>query len=266
MPQPVTAALVQQLDRVDALSTRLDALILKPPPPGSAAFVDKNDRLRVLAHDLAPTYLVAALDHLRAWRTLLHAGEVPMYAHMSLLRTAHESALAALWLVEPGVSADERCARGVAAQLADYKERRNVEVAMAITSAPPPAQTAVQRHAALLAVAEQRGLTKASQKGQAVLITPCLPAVELFDWFEPVHDDSNAKGSYLYRLYSGFAHAKQWVLALLGAQRITPFDEVGRAVAVAPGSDLLTVIATERTVDAVERAVAACEELHRPTG
>src|SRR5262245_56280211 len=34
---------------------------------------------------------------------------------MSLLRTAHESALVGLWLVEPGVSADERRARGVAA-------------------------------------------------------------------------------------------------------------------------------------------------------
>jgi hypothetical protein len=40
--------------------------------------------------------------HLHAWRFLLEAGVMPTYAHMSLIRTAHESALLAYWLVEPG--------------------------------------------------------------------------------------------------------------------------------------------------------------------
>jgi hypothetical protein len=103
-----------------------------------------------MAYDSAATYLSAALDHMRAWRTLLHAGEVPTYAHFSLLRTAHESALIALWLLEPGLLADERRARGLAAQMADYEEKRKFQEDMAVMAVPPPAQTAAQRPAHLL--------------------------------------------------------------------------------------------------------------------
>ena len=145
MPQAVAAALTRELNRVDALWARLDTLVLQPAPQGSAAFVDRNDKLRSFAHDLAATYLRAALDHVRTWHTLLHAGKVPIYAHMSLLRTAHESAFVALWLVEPGVLADERRARGVAAQLADYDARRKFEADIGVTAVQPPAQTAAGR-------------------------------------------------------------------------------------------------------------------------
>jgi hypothetical protein len=65
-----------------------------------------------------------ALDHLLAWRSVLRAGVMPAYAHMSLLRTAYEAALLAYWLVEPGVDPATRHARGIAAREADYKERR----------------------------------------------------------------------------------------------------------------------------------------------
>ena len=131
-----------------------------------------------MAYDLAATYLRAALDHVRTWRILLRAGEVPSYAHFSLLRTAHESALIALWLLEPGASADARRARGVAAQLADYEERRKLEEDMAVTAATPPAQTAAQRQAHLLTLAKQQGLTRPNKKGETVLITsmPRAPA------------------------------------------------------------------------------------------
>ncbi len=265
MSQAVADALVQELNRVEALWARLDGLVVQPPPPGSAAFVDKNDTLRALAHDLAAMYLRASLDHLRAWRTLLHAGDVPIYAHMSLLRTAHESAFFALWLVEPGVSADERRARGVAAQLASYEERRKFEADLSRATPPqPPAQTATQRRTQLLALAEQQGLTKINRKGQAVLITQLLSAVELFERFEPVPADSKAKGSYLYRFHSGYAHAKPWAL-YQGAQRVAPFDATGRAPALVSSNDQVTLHATRRIINAVERAMAACEELHRPT-
>lgn len=265
MPQAAANALVHDLHRVDDLWTRLDVLVVQPAPPRSPAGREKSDKLRAMAYDLAATYLRAALDHMRAWRTMVHAGEVPTYAHFSLLRTAHESALIALWLLEPGLSADERRTRGVAAQLADYEEKRKLQEDMAVTAVPPPAQTAAQRQAHLLTLARQQGLTQPNRQGKDVLLTPMPSAVELFTHFEPVREGSKAKGSFLYRFYSGYAHAKQWALTL-GAQRMAPFDATGRALALVSSNDEATVAATHRTMSAIERAVVAYEELHVGSG
>ena len=72
MPQAVANALVQDLHRVDDFWKRLDVLVLRPAHPGSPADVEKSDKLGAMAYDLAATYLRAALDHMRAWRILLH--------------------------------------------------------------------------------------------------------------------------------------------------------------------------------------------------
>ncbi len=265
MPPAVAEALAREVGRTDALWARLDAVLLRPDLPGSPAASEKRDRLGAFAYDLAATYLRAALDHIRAWQTLLlRAGEVPSFAHFSLLRTAHESAFVALWLMEPGRPAEERLARGVAAQLADYEERHKLEVDMGMTAAQPPGRTAAQRRTQLLEDAERHGLTKVNGKGKTVLTTPLPSTVELFTRFEPV--PPNTKGSYLYRLYSGYAHAKQWAVTL-GAQRVAPFDETGRTLALAGSGDTATswtLWMTRRTINAVERAVAACEALHQP--
>jgi hypothetical protein len=196
----VAEALAREVRRVDALWARLDAFLLRPDPPGSPAASEKRDRLGAFAYDLAATYLRAALDHLRAWQALLlRAGEVPSFAHLSLLRTAHESAFVALWLMEPGVPAEERRARGVAAQLADYEERHKLEADMGVTAVQPPARTAVQRRTELLASAERHGLTRVDSKGKTVLATPLPSTVELFTRFEPA--PPGTKGSFLHRLY-----------------------------------------------------------------
>jgi hypothetical protein len=260
MPQAVANALVQDLHRLDDLWKRLDVLVLQPAHPGTPADVEKSDKLGAMAYDLAATYLSAALDHMRAWRTLLHAGEVPTYAHFSLLRTAHESALIALWLLGPGLLADERRARGLAAQMADYEEKRKLQVDMAVMTVPPPAQTAAQRQAHLLKLAKQQGLTQPNKKGKDVLLIPMPNAMELFTQFEPMRKDSKARGSYLYRFYSGYAHAKQWALTL-GAQRMAPFDATGRTLALVSSNDEAMVAATHRAINAIERAVVAYEQL-----
>jgi len=266
MPPAVAEALAREVRCTDALWARLDAVLLPPDPPGSPAASEKGDRLGAFAYDLAATYLRAALDHLRAWQTLLlRAGEVPSFAHLSLLRTAHESAFVALWLMEPGVPAEQRRARGVAAQLADYEERHKLEADMGITAAQPPGRTAAQRCTDLLAEANRHGLTKVDSKGNTVLTTPLPSTVDLFTRFEPA--PPGTKGSYLYRFYSGYTHAKQWALTL-GAQRVAPFDQTGRTLALAGGGDtatLWTLWTTRRTINAVERAVAAYEALHQPS-
>jgi hypothetical protein len=183
MPQAAANALVRDLRRVDDLWTRLDILVLQPAPMRSPARTERGDKLGAMAYDLAATYLRAALDHMRAWRAMVHAGEVPIYAHFSLLRTAHESALIALWLLEPNLSAHERRARGVAAQLADYEERRKLEEDLAVTAVPPPAQTAAQRKTHFMKLAKEQGLTQPNRKGEDVLTTPMPSAVELLYLF-----------------------------------------------------------------------------------
>lgn len=262
MSPPVVSQLVSDLARLNSLSARLHAAARGSPPDESPAAADKRDKIRAYAHDLAAMYIQAALDHLNTWRVLLHAGCVPIYAHFSLLRTAHESAYMALWLMEPGMSADERRTRGIAAQLDDYDERRKMEDDAGIQSVAPPGQTGAQRHAALLAEAQRLGLTRVDQRGRTVLRVTMPSTVDLFGDLEP--SPHGTKGSWWYRLYSGYAHAKQWVLTM-GAQQAAPFDAYGRTTAVVTSNDSLTIEATHRTVNAVERAVEAYEEKHQPS-
>ena len=144
-------------------------------------------------------------------------GLVPVYAHMSLIRTTYESALLSYWLLEPGLVPNGRRARGVAAQVADYDERRKFEEAAGIKIAPPPpGKLAAQRLADLKAVSTQLGLTRQNKKGETILVVTVPATVDLFDKYEPAMP--NAKGQWRYRLYSGYAHAKQWATTI-GAQR-----------------------------------------------
>lgn len=256
----VAAAVRQDLARVDELWRRLDVVVLTPPAEGSAAQQELGQPLRAYAHDHASTALRAALDHLRAWRNLFTAGEVPMYAHLSLLRTAHESALFAYWLAEPGIDADTRRARGVAAHADDQDERRKCEKAMELAKPALPAKLAVDRLAELMAAAAQCGLVGPNKKGDPVLTTTAPAAVELFDMYETVRPP--AKPQSIYRWYSGYAHAKQWAL-MMGAEPQAPFDSSGRTIALSQASDMAALASTRRTVDAVDRALSAFERLRK---
>jgi hypothetical protein len=71
----------------------------------------------------------------------------------------------------------------VAAQAADYDERRKFQDAGQIPK-PPPAKLAVDRLADLLAEARQRGLTKLNRKGVDVLSVTLPGTVELFNLYE----------------------------------------------------------------------------------
>jgi hypothetical protein len=91
-----------------------------------------------------------------------------------------------------------------------------------------------------------------------VLKIPVPGIVELFDRFEPA--DAPAKGQWRYWLYSGYAHGQPWVLTL-GAEQMVPFDAAGHAIALAQPLDSISVDATQRYADAVERAMDAYEGL-----
>ncbi|GHJ11454.1 hypothetical protein TPA0907_58210 [Micromonospora humidisoli] len=258
------ATMFRDLAEIDQLWQRLDVVVLTPSAKGSAASVETTDRIRAYAYDQATTALRAALDHLRAWRTLLTAGEMPAYAHLSLLRTAHEAALFAYWLVDPSIEADARMGRGVAAQAADYAERRKFEEAAGRTTADPPSKLAVDRLSDLMAAARGLNLVRQNRNGIDVLTVAVPPTVELFDRYEPVRPGP-AKAQYLYRLYSGYAHAKQWA-TMLGAAKQAPFDPCGRTLALTQGIDLVAVAATQRVIVAVGRALDALERLRQGPG
>ncbi len=115
------AAIDVQFARVRELWRRLDDALLAAPTPGSVSDQDHSsgDRLAACSHDLAATFLRATIDHLVTWDKLLgdpgngRPGFQPTFAHLSLLRTAHESAWLAYWLTEPGITPDRRLARGL---------------------------------------------------------------------------------------------------------------------------------------------------------
>lgn len=256
------AALRRDLARLDGLRTRVGIPTFASAPVGSRAANDLAEPERAYAHDQAIGSINAALDHLIAWRELLlTAGIMPMYGHMSLLRTAHEAALRAEWLMDPAIDDDTRRARGVAVQLEDYRERRKFEDSVGGPRVPLKGASAARRIDDLMAAASGMGLTKKNVKGDDVLATTVPSTVDLFDMHET--DGPMQKGQGIYRLESGYAHAKQWAL-IQGAEQAAPQDGSGRTIARLQPSEKLAAALTKRCVDAVERALVALEALRQP--
>lgn len=247
------ATLNKDFERVQELWQRFDVAVTTPAATSSASAVEHGDQLTAFAHDLAAASLRAVIDHLVTWHRVISNGFSPTYAHLSLIRTAHESSWLAYWLMEPGIDAATRLARGVAAQRDDYDERRKIEEAPGGPQYQPPAKSAAERLNDLMTEAAARGFTKLNKNNQPMLITPLLSAVELFDKYESV---TNGRGSYLYRLYSGYAHGKQWALTQ-GAQAAGPSDAAGNTLASIEASAEWAVAATQRVVNAMEKAVDA---------
>jgi hypothetical protein len=144
------------LARLNDLRDRRGVITFTAPAPGSRAARDLADPARAYAHDQAIGCIKAALDHLVAWRALLVDAKImPTYAHMSLLRTAHEAALLAQWLMDPSIDDDTRRARGIAAQFADYQERKKFEDSIGGPRMPLSGKSAADRITDLLATAAQ---------------------------------------------------------------------------------------------------------------
>lgn len=219
-----------------------------------------SDPLATYAFHLGASNIASALDHLRTVAQVVQTAVIPAFSLMSLLRTGHECALVANWLLDPTISDDERVARGVGAQLAEYEERRRFEVCFA-HGGQAKGTTAADRIEALLQVAGASGFAKVNAKGVLVPTVPLPKAVPLFDEFESTVE---VKGSWLYRYYSGFAHGKQWAL-LLNATRQTEFDRNDHAVARIESSDVAMVVSMGMATDAALRAVSSYARLRTNT-
>lgn len=262
-PPQVVAAVLTDLARLDQIRQAFTAAVTATAHPASAATTERADEFAALAYDLAATFITAAADHLIAWRALVaDARTVPSFAFISLCRVAHETAFSALWLLEPVPTVADRAARGLAAQLDDYDERRKLGAALGVTALTGDARMAGERYDDLLALAQRRGMTKPNKNNVHLPAVAMPSVVELFDRFEPTRP--GAKGSYLYRLYSGYAHGKQWA-TVQGAQQVTALDEHDRALALVRSNPAALIAATHKAMTAFDRAVAAFVALHAPT-
>ncbi len=246
-----------QMDRlgvsIHLMHQRMASVIQNGPEPGSEAAdaLAEPDSLQARPFQLAGAFLASSLDHLVTNVNVIASRTIPAFSLMSLLRTAHETALNALWLVEASITVKERMERGVGAQFADYEERRKIENAMGRTN-PEFGKLAIDRRRDFMNVADEHGMAKLLGSGELGPTCPLPSVVDLFNRYESGDElgGQQSRGEVWYRLYSAFAHGKQW--HLLGAGQVRA---KGTVAAIEADENLLLLTAT-RARSATERALS----------
>lgn len=242
-----TQTLVATLAQVPRIREREQNLLHDGPQPGSVA-----DRTRQLPSGRYPEifasqFLVVAGDNLLTWHTVLHAKVQPGWGHLSLVRTAIECVVNARWLLDPGLTWATRVARGLAAQRADYDERKKFEGARSGQPQPePPGKTAAQRLADLERERVANGIANESMNATKASA-------------DYLVGSGNGEGTY--RLLSAFAHGKQWSLlasdkAILLGMNPPPQAHVGQVTArddVSVGMTDIAVGTYAAAIDDLER-------------
>lgn len=254
----ILKALTHAVTRIDALVTRCEAVTAANPRPGSRASIDQaishpGPKTPEIPHGrfplmLATTAVGVAADHLRTFAGVLRAGSLPMYASLTLLRTALETAAFCRWLVDPALSPEERVARGIAAQLDDYDERGKFEDAFAPKeprSGGLPAIVAREWRSGAERLAELAADLE-SPKAVAKLFDG--PTAMVRDYGPP---DDRRDPSWSYRLASAFSHGKTWALLAM---------TLGKSTQIAPGVRRGPVSANEGVVLVIAgRAIAGVD-------
>lgn len=245
---PAAAARLRaMLEIVPELTRRRVAAIQAEPAAGSLAAADEALPDARLVTIYAGQALTMAIDHLSAWRLLINGPEVPIRAHLTLLRAALEGAVRCRWHVDPTVDSGTRVGRGFAERRDDQRERRNFETSAEGGTKPATrGMTGAQRLAALddpAAVAEREaaGVRSVAYAGTTSLMT----AYGLEPWF---------------RLASGLAHGKEWTLAATRLEP-TPGQPPGSKLrsGVFSASETVAVAMTTVALDAIGQALGELE-------
>jgi hypothetical protein len=242
----ITALLRQALQRVPALRDREQAVtLLAQNGPGSLAEMDQRDAQGRYVCELAQGSISVAGDHLESWRRLIEAGTQPGFSHMTLLRAALEGSTWARWLLDPSATSAQRIQRGVAAQVADYDERRKWEAATGIDSLPRTGNARSGR--------QRRDDVARARDAGGVQVISVMPFVDLCKRYAI---GGSFGGESLYRMASGFAHSKQWILLLSDAdlhpELVLPTGAIaGRVTA----DDRISAVVTALAVKTFEAAV-----------
>jgi hypothetical protein len=247
---PRTAAMIRRLlAEVPGLWAREQAVVrANSHEVGSSAEIDNRHALGRFTWELAGQALGVAGDHLETWRRLIEdAHAQPGWAHVTILRGAMETACLCRWLVDPTVSSAERLQRGVAAQLADWDERRKFEETTGVDKRPPrgKAKTAAER---IKKIVDERDAS-----GIGVVRPPLL--VDLCRDFAI----SSLGGLGAYRLASGFAHGKQWTLLVSDATAPEGVDANEPGPRSVSASDNVTAVITACAVRTFAVAVSEFE-------
>jgi len=203
MSTPVLPELVDALRAIEPLTPRLQTATVTRP--GSQAERDAKVRVGRHALELAIAALAGGLDHLEAWRQLvLGAGVLPPFAYVTLIRVSIEGAVVGRWLLEPGLTRDERRSRGLGAQRADCDERRKFEEQRGM-GVPVSGKRAADRISDLEKMANRLGL--------AIRRPP--DRTRLFELYAIPRAGSlkhPTLGADLYRVLSGSPHGRQWTM------------------------------------------------------
>lgn len=245
MDPEATVALRRAVARADEIHVRVQGVPRKPPA-GSPAASDAaipHARWVLLSASMA---IGVASDHLTAWKLVVDGGLIPIYSPMTLLRSAFEGAVVCRWLVDPRPTPLQRVARGVAAQVADYDERRKWELAVGAPERPTGAgKSGTDRLAELRASRQRDGIPVVQMPGSTDLA---------MRFGAPGYRDVSG----FYRLMSAFAHAKPWALH---ATKLGPAAETAEGLlgGLVTGSDQVLVGTTVLVAGLVETAVMDLE-------
>ena len=197
----------------------------------SDAARDSAVRNGSLAWSFGAAALQVGFDHLRAWRHLHASGMQPPFAHWTLLRGAVEGAVVTRWLCSASTT-NERRARGIGAQLADFGQRQGFEARVVATmpKVAAPRVSAHERISRLRAEADADGLHGERLPGPTSLVTSLAPPAEL--------SGAKVDAEVLYRILSAFAHAKMWAMPVANdvvrGEKVELAPELAVTVVTAP--------------------------------
>jgi hypothetical protein len=246
MESKAVGELKRAVERADAIRERLGRMT-HDPRPGSQAAIDAAIPHARWIQMSASVALAVASDHLTSWKLIVDGRVIPIYSPMTLLRAALEGAVMCRWLVDRRPGSRDRVARGLAAQLADYDERRKWEVAIGAPERPPSAgKSGADRRADLVTARDSDGIPIVRLPG----------ATDLARGFgAPGYRDISG----FYRLMSAFAHAKPWALHATELGPAVPTAVPGVHGGRVTSSDAILVRATHLVAGLVETAVMDLE-------
>jgi hypothetical protein len=250
----IIASIRLLLTGIDDVSHRRAVTLRAEVSPDSLAAADEKlpDARYVTIY--AGQALATWMDHMTAWRLLAHGPEIPIRAHLTLLRSALEGAVRSRWHVDASVDSGTRVGRGHAARRADQEERRKFEASQERgrrPGRPVRGRTAVERLAELDDPAAVRRLKAAGVRTVGFTdITTLMVVYRHERWF---------------RLASGLAHGKEWALVATHLKRSSESLAPGIGQGTFSASEPVALALTGVVMGAGQAAVADLEA-YRGTG
>jgi len=263
----VQASIDGSLSILPELQARFDRAIAQAPPPRSRNAALLADELGERVIHIAGMHISSALDHVRTMAQVWATNTIPTYSLQTLARTTLENALMAQWLMDSELTLPNQIARGVGAQYADYREREKLEQDLK-PRLSGRAKLAVDRRADFMRTAEARGFAKISSEGELVPNRVLPNVTDLFNRYQTsrLPDGRRPPGSTYYRIYSAFAHGKQWSQLLSDLELAQPpHGASARLFSISPNDGLLAGTFT-RSINAIGTAVDYfCGHARAPT-